>query len=116
MTIYFDENKQAHAFNIENALATIDDETWAKYAGTDKWDIVNNKFTDITDTDAYNTEITARENSIKKEELKAQIIELDQKRIRALAEPEIKDESTGQTWLTYYTEQIIALRTELYSL
>lgn len=51
--IYFDANKNAYAFEIENYIATVDDNTWAEYANTDKWDIVNGVFTDITDTEAY---------------------------------------------------------------
>ena len=53
MTIYFDENKNAYAFEIPNPIATIDDVTWRQYAGTDKWDIVDGQFVDITDTDEY---------------------------------------------------------------
>src|SRR5574344_1585980 len=53
MTIYCDKNKQAYGFEILNPNATIDDDTWAKYANTDKWDIVNGKFKDITNTQSY---------------------------------------------------------------
>lgn len=53
MTIYFDENKNAYGFEIPNAIATVDDVTWQKYAGTDKWDIVDGVFVDITDTEEY---------------------------------------------------------------
>ena len=45
--------------------------------------------------------------------LQNQIDELDKKRIRAIAEPALKDEQSGQTWLEYYTEQIVALRTQM---
>lgn len=116
MTIYFDENKQAFAFEITNPLATIDDETWANYAGTDKWDIVDSKFTDISNTDEYKAKIQAIENSEKKTELQSQIDELDKKRIRAIAEPELKDATSGQTWLEYYTEQIKTLRLQIAAL
>lgn len=44
-----------------------------------------------------------------KEELKL----LDEQRIRALAEPSIKDEETGETWLEYYNAQVVKLREEL---
>ena len=47
------------------------------------------------------------------ETLKEQLNELDTKRIRAICENEIKDESSGQTWLEYYNEQVIILRNEL---
>lgn len=55
--IYFDNNKQAYSFEIENPIATIDDATWSNYAGTDKWDIVNGVFTDISNTDAYKAKV-----------------------------------------------------------
>lgn len=51
--IYFDKNKQAYGYEIENYVATIDDETWIKYCGTTKWDIRNGKFIDITSTSEY---------------------------------------------------------------
>ena len=35
MTIYFDENKKPYGFEIENPIATIDDETWAKHSDKD---------------------------------------------------------------------------------
>lgn len=46
-----------------------------------------------------------------KENLQAQINELDIKRIRAIVEPSKKTET--QTWLEYYTEQIVELRTRI---
>lgn len=51
--IYFDENKNAYAFEIKDCIATIDDATWQQYAMTDKWDIIDGKFVDITDTEEY---------------------------------------------------------------
>lgn len=51
------------------------------------------------------------QNAIKKKEIQTQLDELDKKRIRALAEPSLKDEET--TWLEYYNSQITTLRNEL---
>ena len=51
--IYFNEKKEAFAFEIENYIATCDDEIWSKYAGSDNWDIVNGKFVDISNTEEY---------------------------------------------------------------
>jgi hypothetical protein len=51
--IYFDKDKQAFGDKIENYICMITDELWSKYAGTDKWDIINGVFTDITDTEEY---------------------------------------------------------------
>ena len=43
----------------------------------------------------------------------SKINELELKRVRAMAEPSVKDETTGQTWLEYYTLQIQDLRAQL---
>lgn len=51
--IYFDKDKNAFGFEIPYYICSITDELWAEYAGTDKWDIINNTFTDITDTPEY---------------------------------------------------------------
>ena len=63
-------------------------------------------------------EMTAKQlkiqNAIRAEEIQEELDNLDQKRIRALAEPSLKDENT--TWLEYYNAQIIELRTELTSI
>lgn len=53
--IYFDEQKIAYAYEIENYITTCSVELWKKYAGTDKWDIVNGEFVDITNTEEYKT-------------------------------------------------------------
>lgn len=52
--IYFDNTKQAYGFEIENYICKIEDELWSDYAHTDKWDIVNGEFVDISETDEYN--------------------------------------------------------------
>ena len=63
-------------------------------------------------------EMTAKQlkiqNAIRAKEIQEELENLDQKRIRALAEPSLKDENT--TWLEYYNAQIIELRTELTSI
>ena len=51
--IYFDENKNAYAYEIENPIACVEETVWEKYANTDKWDIINGEFVDITDTPEY---------------------------------------------------------------
>lgn len=53
--IYFDKNKKAYAFEIENPICAIDEALWSNYAGSDRWDIVDGKFVDITDTEEYQT-------------------------------------------------------------
>ncbi len=41
------------------------------------------------------------------------IEQLDEKRIRAICEPSVKDDSTGETWLDYYNSRIKELRKQL---
>lgn len=48
--------------------------------------------------------------------IKSQLAELDEKRIRAICENEIKDETTGETWVEYYNSQVIELRKQLNNL
>lgn len=71
---------------------------------------------DITDTDQYKAKIAAQEKATKLADLQAKLDELDKKRVRAMAEPQIKDESTGQTWLEYYNLQISNLRIQIVNL
>lgn len=54
--IYFDNDKKAYGFKIQSYICSITDEEWAEYAGTDKWDIIDGVFTDITDTPEYKQE------------------------------------------------------------
>ena len=68
---------------------------------------------DISQTQEYKDKITQEKNEILKAEMQKQIDELDRKRIRAIAEPQLKDAAAGQTWLEYYTLQIQELRNEI---
>ena len=82
MTIYFNSDKQACAFELEDAIATIDDETWSKYAGTElgrDYDIINGKFVQLKTP----TEIdTARQTSLRISELKRLLAETDYQAIK----------------------------------
>lgn len=82
----------------------------------EKYEVQNGELTDISSTAAYIAKIAKRENEEKQVKLFAEIEDLDKKRIRAIAEPEIKDSSTGQTWLEYYTLQIKDLRNQITAL
>ncbi len=64
----------------------------------------------------YEQDKLKSENSIRAEEIRSELEELDKKRIRAICEDEVKNERTGETWLDYYNEQINLLRIELKSL
>lgn len=61
----------------------------------------------------YKKRINKEFTDLKIKTLQSKINNLDIKRIRAVCEPNIKDETTGETWLDYYNAQIIALRNEL---
>lgn len=64
----------------------------------------------------YALELAEKEKQETISNIKKQIEDLDIKRIRAICEPEIKDEATGQTWLDFYNTQIIELRNQLIEL
>lgn len=76
----------------------------------------NNRIVDISGTDDYKSKIEATEKAEKIRDLQLQISELDRKRIRAICEPSVKDETTGQTWLEYYNLQVQELRTQVNAL
>lgn len=82
----------------------------------DKYQVKGGKLFDITSTDEYRLKIEQAEKEQKLSELKVQMAELDTKRIRAIAEPALKDGASGQTWLEYYTEQIQAIRVQIAAL
>lgn len=50
------------------------------------------------------------------QELNKELNELDIKRIRAICEPEIKNEETGETWLDFYNAEIQKLRQQILEL
>ena len=80
---------------------------------SDKYEFVDRTWRKLSDK-----EITNKQAELKKSkkifEIQEQLEQLDKKRIRAIAEPTMKDENT--TWLEYYNQQIQVLRTELSTL
>ena len=57
--IYFDNNKEAHAYETEGYIASVDIETWRMYADTDAgigWDIVDGVFTPLKQADEIQNE------------------------------------------------------------
>ena len=76
--IYFNDKKEAFAYKIQDPLCVIEDSLWKKYYSTDKWDIINGEFIDISDTEEYRKK--------KEEERKEYILSLKcTKRVLALA-------------------------------
>lgn len=82
----------------------------------EKYEVVDGKLVDISETQEYKAKIAQREKELKIADLTSQIEALDKKRVRAIAEPALKDAQAGQTWLEYYTQQILALRAEIEAL
>lgn len=80
---------------------------------TKPYGLVEGVVVDISQAQEYLSKIVQKEKETQIEDLKSQIEEIDQKRIRALAEPQLKDAQSGQTWLEYYTQQIVALRAQI---
>lgn len=70
-------------------------------------------YSDYLLSDEYENYLIEQEEKDKINALLEQIKALDEKRIRAVCEPSVKDEITGQTWLDYYNFQINVLRQKL---
>lgn len=82
----------------------------------EKYSVTNGVLTDISQTEEYKSKIALEKKEKTLMELRIEMEELDKKRIRALAEPALKDAQCGQTWLEYYTEQISSLRARIATL
>ena len=87
----------------------------------DKWEETENEY--VLDGEDYVLkdevwEEKQRQKEIEEEKtsIKSQLRELDEKRIRAICENEIKDETTGETWVDYYNSPVIELRRQLNNL
>ena len=82
----------------------------------EKFKKIETSLVDISDTEEYKNFLKEQEAAIRKSKIEEQLLELDSKRIRAICEPSIKDEITGETWLDYYNNQVTKLRKELSNL
>lgn len=101
------EFRQNIEWMIDNGYNPYNEVDYAQYLAKSK------TFSNGTFIDTPTEEYIEKQLENKKYYLQSQIDEFDKKRVRAIAEPSIKDIATGQTWLEYYTEQIVALRAEL---
>lgn len=79
----------------------------------EKYSVIGGILTDISRSEEYLSKIVQIEKGKLIADLQKQIDELDKKRIRAIAEPALKDAASGQTWLEYYTTQIQNLRAQI---
>jgi len=82
----------------------------------DKYKVIEGVLTDISESQEYIDLKAQVEKETTLADLEQQIDEIDKKRIRAIAEPALKDAQLGQTWLEYYTEQIQGIRAQIASL
>lgn len=81
-----------------------------------KWGKLDNNFilySEYLKSDDYKSDLRKQELNNKKAEILAQIKQIDEKRIRAICEPSIKDEKSGLSWLDYYNSQMQELRSKL---
>ena len=74
-----------------------------------EYSFIDNKWVKLSEEEAQAKQLTIQ-NAIRLNEIQAELDELDRKRIRAIAEPSLKDENT--TWLEYYNSQISELRND----
>ena len=79
----------------------------------DKYYIDENGLWQIRNDEELRNLSEEKEKKQRINELKKELSNLDSKRIRAICEPCIKDEETGESWLDYYNSQIISLRNQL---
>ena len=82
----------------------------------EKYKRIEVSLVDISDTEEYKKYLQEKEVAIRKADIERQLLELDSKRIRAICEPSVKDETTGETWIDYYNAQVMTLREELANL
>lgn len=132
MKYYGTKNNKDYGFyleNFDNAIE-ISDEYWKELlnkqategnviipfegnviaVNQDEYSLENGKWQKLTPEESE-MKVKERENKIHIKEITIKLEELDKKRIRAIAEPSMKDEETS--WLEYYNNQIKELREEL---
>lgn len=85
----------------ENSVIAVDE---TEYTFQD------NKWKKLTKEESVAKQLKIQ-NAIRAQEIKFELEDIDAKRVRAIAEPSLKDEET--TWLEYYNNQAEVLRSEL---
>lgn len=84
-------------------------ENTVKAVFENEYSFIDNNWVKLSGDEAKAKQLTIQ-NAIRLDEIQAELDELDIKRIRAIAEPSLKDEET--TWLEYYNTKISELRNE----
>jgi len=131
MKYYGTKNNKDYGFyleNFENALEITDDywrelldaqnngkiiifyENSVIAVNPDEYTKRNDKWVKLTEEEVEENKKNT-EKQIHIQEITRQLEELDKKRIRAIAEPSMKDEEIS--WLEYYNQEIKKLRAEL---
>jgi len=119
-------------FCEENEIAIFNGEYWRKdsdFRGLEQINVETSEITKVSEfgdlkdgyelysnyilSDSYKNIIRKQELDEKRDELLFEMHVLDEKRVRALCEPSVKDVSTGETWLEYYNNQMNELRKKL---
>ena len=99
-----EQNNGKIIINYQNSVIAVSENDYSKE---------NNTCKKLTQKEKEIKQLTIK-NAIRMQEIQDQLETLDKKRVRAIAEPSLKDENT--TWLEYYNKQIQELRKELSSL
>lgn len=73
----------------------------------------NGCWTRLSEKESQSRQLTIQ-NAVRSEEIMRELDVLDRKRVRAIAEPALKDENI--TWLEFYNSKISELRQELASI
>lgn len=116
--------KYAKIINSDTGLCSVGLGSNEKYFKSIGMEILDVEQSDI-DLQWYLTEKcpmkTDRQKEIEEiekqiEQINEELNNLDTKRIRAVCEPSIKNEETGETWLDYYNSQIVKLRQQIQEL
>lgn len=134
MKYYGTKNNKDYGFyeeKFDNAVE-ISDEYWQKllncqnygniiilYEGNviavknDDYEFKDGKWRKLEENEIKSRQLSL-EIALRRQAIQEELEELDKKRIRALAEPALKDDEV--TWLEYYNNKILSLRKELASL
>lgn len=112
--VLFDTDKE----KIQNTLMFMPELEGLEISETERPIVLSDDSSEFVwaDTAEYLSEELAKAKQQRIDEIKAQLTELDQKRIRALCEPSTLTNESNQTWLEYYNNQVLQLREELQSL
>ena len=102
--VEFNHNRNLKIFETADYLAALE-----VYESFENGEIINRKT-------EYEKELEELSILNEIETLKNEIYDIDLKRIRAVCEPSIRNEETGETWLEYYNAQILELRNQIQTL